>query len=362
MFGSPASSAGAGSETPSTASSASGTPSTGRYGYRPSPPPENAAFMTGTLNTLKSLEEPRSPLSLGSPAKTFNPPTTLQKMSNRAEKIKSRVQSGLSGIRGEESKKAEESVRLWIKLLENQYEYEDAEKLKHAFFETRRGPRIGPESRSASGPAKIGAEPSSERYAQIVPVGARGKSSADYEEKVVFDMRKYYDYIRYKLASEGKGDLLSGLMDQLYALQNGVGNEAESSRLEDIITQLHEVERNQNKKEEEIEAIRRLEETHAETDARLDMEEKAKREAFNKRREAAAEAYAIINNVEKPKIKGLKNLVAEIQAKIRAKAGGGRIYTLRAKRRNVRNKEKRRTRKGLVRQGSRPDRKTRRRA
>lgn len=41
--------------------------------------------------------------------------------------------------------------------------------------------------------------------------------------------------------------------------------------------------------------------------------------------------------------------------------GGGRsIYTLRAKRRNVRNKAQRRTRKGLVRQGSRAHRKTRR--
>jgi len=40
--------------------------------------------------------------------------------------------------------------------------------------------------------------------------------------------------------------------------------------------------------------------------------------------------------------------------------GGGSIYTLRAKRRNVRNKAQRRTRKGLVRQGSRTYRKTRR--
>lgn len=41
--------------------------------------------------------------------------------------------------------------------------------------------------------------------------------------------------------------------------------------------------------------------------------------------------------------------------------GGGRsIYTLRAKRRNVRNKAQRRTRKGLIRQGSRAHRETRR--
>jgi hypothetical protein len=39
---------------------------------------------------------------------------------------------------------------------------------------------------------------------------------------------------------------------------------------------------------------------------------------------------------------------------------GGAIYTLRAKRRNVRNKAQRRTRKGLVRQGSRTHRKARR--
>jgi hypothetical protein len=280
------------------------------------------------------------------------------------------IKSGLSGIKGEESEKAEASVRMWIALLENQYEYEDAEKLKDAFFRTVKVPRIRLGSRTASGPSKFGAEPSSERHAQILPVGAREKSStgADYEEKEVFDMDKYYEYIRYRLPSEDKGDLLTALMSQSYALQNVAGNETESSSLQGIIKALEELEKKQDDKKEELEAISRLKETHAETNARLGVEEYARREASNKRREAAAKAYDIINNIEKPKIKGLKNLVAEIQAKIRAKAGagagtyGGRIYTLRAKRRNVRNKEKRRTRKGLVRQGSRPHRKTRRRA
>jgi hypothetical protein len=328
--------------------------------------------MTGTLNALKSLKHPGSPLSLGSPAKTFNPLTTLEKMSVRAGEIKSKVQSGLSsGSDVERRKKAEASVRLWIELLENQYEYEDAKSLKDAFFRTVKVPRIRLGSRTASGPSKFGAEPSSERHAQILPVGAREKSStgADYDEKEVFAMDKYYEYIRYKLLSEDKGDLLTALMSQLYALQNVAGNETESSSLKGIIKALQELEKKQEDKEKELEAISRLKETHDETNARLDVEEDARREASNKRREAAAKAYGIINTIEKGRILEARSLVAEIQAKIRAKAGagagtafGGRIYTLRAKRRNVRNKEKRRTRKGLVRQGSRPHRKTRRRA
>jgi len=357
----------------SPASAGAGTPSTGRYGYMPSPPPTGAKFMSGTLNTLRALEDPDS-LDIGSPA--AGPIRSRFVHKNPAKASIGRVQSGLSGSQADRLEKAEKSVRLWIELLEKQYDYEDAKTLKDAFFKTEKRLRTRLGSRSASGPAKVSTEPSIKRHAQLIPVKARGTSSAeaDYDEIEVFDKDKYYEYIKYKLASEGKGDLLSGLLGRLYELQTGVGNEDISRKLEEIINALQDLERKQKEKEDEFDAMLRLKKTPAETDAMLDEEEKSKREAFNKRREAAAKAYAIINNVEKPKIKGLKGLISEIQAKIRAKAaaapaGGGagtygssRIYTLRAKRRNVRNKEKRRTRKGLVRQGSRPHRKTRRRA
>jgi hypothetical protein len=61
--------------------------------------------------------------------------------------------------------------------------------------------------------------------------------------------------------------------------------------------------------------------------------------------------------------KNVADLVVKEAAEARTRGlagGGGSIYTLRAKRRNVRNKAQRRTRKGLVRQGSRTYRKTRR--
>lgn len=67
---------------------------------------------------------------------------------------------------------------------------------------------------------------------------------------------------------------------------------------------------------------------------------------------------------EKPKHPPVRDL-PEAPAAAAAGAGtAGRrsIYTLRSKRRNVRNKTQRRAGKGLVRQGSRSHRKTRRRA
>jgi hypothetical protein len=371
MFGSPASSAGAGSETPSSAS----VLSPGAYGFKPEVPELTGA--AGFADGMYAVEASKTTMrripsaDIGSAAGPIRSKPSSSPLGAKGV-VSRRVQSGLSGIKGEEAEKAERSVRLWMYLLEKEYDFEGAEALKDAFFERIKVPRV---SRRASGPAKIGAEPSSERHAQIVPVGARGPPAAklEYTEEEVFNPRRYYNYIRYKLASEDKGDLLSGLMEKSYALQNGVGNEAELSRLEEIMSTLRELESNRKKEEEHFEQELLKKFGEEKYNAYLELTKKQKSLDFAKRRENAMKAYAIIKaageevgikklSIEKARILEARNLVAEIQAKIRAKAGGGRIYTLRTKRRNVRNKEKRRTRKGLVRQGSRPHRKTRRRA
>jgi hypothetical protein len=362
--------------------------------------------MEGTAHAYEGKTEKVTPVDVGRPAKTQRTGTSLKRAAAAPLRSTSAPVSEKDKLEA-----AKRSVEFTALMAELDYEFEDAEFIRSAFMEEIEEldePEAPPSSlkRRHSAPERIETLNLNGRNVFISYDGRRillkdKKTRKKYE----FSIDKYLKYISDQLqVEEGNASELLQNMDRKA--------EVDPDRYTKYVKAFEQLIANREKGERVRDLFRTLGETRSQTEERHRKEEEAQKEARVKRRaliERLTAEYVAGKEAEKAKETARKAREKEAQrerarevvrsatAKIKAseratgrvyaapvpptappkpdeyspslnmtitrKAGRrSSIYTLRAKRRNVRNKEKRRTRKGLVRQGSRPHRKTRRRA
>ena len=316
------------------------------YGYAGSPP-DLSGILAREIDTFVLERAADPPTVSGSKRRLDGTPTESVSRS-----VSAPVFTPLA-----RKKALERSLRFLIAMLKNSYEYEDANRLMRTFFVRVHAPAL---ARSASGPPTVG-EQTPVYSASTGKAQPATFSKVSGTTKMVFDADKYLLYISNLLRAERPGDLAGRVYDKL--VQTRIFDRSNK----DLLDYLHNV-------SEGLEAASIMYEAKHSDDEPAE----ASPEVY------AARAEAIITEGEKAKkeeelkkIAESRKFVKDVQAKIMAElagagaappsagagtAGGRRIYTLRSHRRNVRNQAKRRTRKGLLRQGSRPHRKTRRRS
>lgn len=257
----------------------------------------------------------------------------------------------------EKTKALERSLKVSTDMLKKSYDVDDAARLEDAFFDELPSNEV---ARSASGPSVLGREAGvfSAQIRKSVPALV---SKHTPETKLKFDVDKYFMYISRLLDAYDPGQLAEQVYEKLIETKKYAPWDTKT------INYLQSV-------SEGLEAAYDIYES------KHPMTAKESTAATQKREAGAADAARIVDERDEAKkskeseeIAKRKEFVKAVQAKIMAEmkaasAGAGtaggrrRIYTLRSHRRNVRNQAKRRTRKGLLRQGSRPHRKTRRRS
>jgi hypothetical protein len=318
-------------------------PGTEDLGYVASPP-DLSNVLAKEIDTFK-LENRAAPPTSGVKRKLDGTPITSLSRSVSAPEFTPLARKNA----------LERSLRFFTATLQNSYEYDDAKRLMRTFFVRVPIPGL---VRAKSGPSTVG-EQTLVYSAPMRKVKMSTFSKVPGATKMVFDADKYLQYISNLLRAEQPGDLAEKVYERL------VQTRIFDKRNTDLLDYLHRVSEG-------------LEAASVTYDSKYSDGEPIARdhEAYA----AIAEGILVekdkaVKEEELKKIAEARNFVKAVQAKIMAemKAPGGgagtasaggrrRIYTLRSHRRNVRNQAKRRTRKGLLRQGSRPHRKTRRRS
>lgn len=385
------------------ADSADGSPilSPTALGHTSSPPtlPGAISWVEGAAHAVEGDEENVPSVDVGRPAKK-------QKLEIPMKRAAAPFRSASAHVSEKDMlDAAKKSVEFTALMAELDYEFEDAKDIRSEFME-----EIEELYESEAPPASLKRRHSAPERIETLNLNGRNAfisfdgrrvilKDKKTGKKYVFSLGKYLNYISDQLKfEEGNANKLLQNMDRKA--------DVDPDRYIKYVKAFEQLIANREKGERVRDLFRTLGEKRHETEERHRKEEEAKKEARVKRQALIerltaeyaaekAEKKARKAREEKARLDETKAFVSSVTDTIRAreKANGkvyapevpesaasrapivspifgktfkaGRrssIYTLRAKRRNVRNKEKRRTRKGLVRQGSRPHRKTRRRA